>query len=378
MLGDIRRTFRNLARRPGFFLAVVLTLTLGIGANSAIFSVIDAVLLRPLPYPAGDRLMAIFESNPRQKMERQSVAPVRLAEWDRLNRSFSGLTGAYTESLAETAGALPEKLVSAKVANRFFTVLGTPLVLGRGFSADEERTNGPQAAVISERFWERRFGRDPQVLGKTLRAGRGSYPIVGVAPDSFRFPVDDVEIWLPAKPSDAVMRLREARFYTSVGRLKDGVAMSAAHADLAAVQGRLAMASRERRTLDGAGGTAEREYRGRRAPQPVDAVRGGVAGARDRMHQCRVPAVGAVEPEGARDRGTLFAGRGTRSRSGAVAARSIVRGGSGGDVGARRRGARGRSGDLRRGASVVDPGGRGRDLDSGTEGDSGGPGDRPA
>src|SRR5262249_26244130 len=162
------RTYRALAQRPGFFLAIVLTFALGIGANSAIFSVIDVVLLQPLAYPDGDRLMALSESNPRRHIAREPVAPVRLEEWNRLTDSFKGITGAYTESFAETSAALPEKLVSARVAGRFFSVLATPLVLGRGFTAEEEITTGPQAVVISERFWERRFGRDPQVVGKTL------------------------------------------------------------------------------------------------------------------------------------------------------------------------------------------------------------------
>jgi len=111
MWSDIRRTYRGLIRRPTFFLAVVGTMALGIGANSAIFSVIDAVLLQPLPYPGGDRLMAVFESSPRQKHPRSEVAPGRLEEWNRMNQTFTGIAGAYTENQADTSGPLPEKLV---------------------------------------------------------------------------------------------------------------------------------------------------------------------------------------------------------------------------------------------------------------------------
>ena len=134
MWSDIRRTYRSLIQRPTFFLAVVGKMALGIGANSAIFSVIDAVLLKPLPYPGGDRLMAVYESSPRLKQARSQVAPGRLEEWNRMNATFVGLAGAYTENQADTSGPLPEKLVCAKTSPRFFSVLGTPPLAGRHFN----------------------------------------------------------------------------------------------------------------------------------------------------------------------------------------------------------------------------------------------------
>jgi putative ABC transport system permease protein len=241
MLRDILRTYRGLVRRPTFFLAVVFTMALGIGANSAIFSVIDAVLLKPLPYPGGDRLMALFESSPRLKVPRGPVAPPRLEEWSRMNQTFAGITGAYTENRAETSGALPEKLVCARVAPRFFSVLGTPALVGRGFGPDEEVANGPMAAVISERLWKRRFHSDPQAVGQVLRLLDRSFPIVGVLPDSFRFPADDVDVWLPAKLPAIAQTQRELRIFSAIGRIKEGITPAAAQADLAAVQGRLAL-----------------------------------------------------------------------------------------------------------------------------------------
>jgi len=235
------RIYRNLLRRPGFFAAVGITLALGIGANSAIFSVIDAVLLRPLPYPDGDRLMRVYETNLRKKVTVGPLAPGRLEEWNRMNQSFTGVTGAYSDSFAETSGSLPERLTSARVAPRFFEVLAAPLVAGRSFTGEEEAANGPNAAVISERLWTRRFHRDPRALGAVLRSGNRSYPIVGIAPDAVRFPASEVDIWIPAKVADVVMRMRDARFYTAVARLKPGASEKSAQADLAAVQGRLAL-----------------------------------------------------------------------------------------------------------------------------------------
>lgn len=233
-------TYRTLLRRPGFFLAVVLTLTLGIGANSAIFSVIDAVLLKPLPYPNGDRLMALFESNAREKQPHADLAPVQIEDWNRMNQSFSAIAGAYTENGAETSGELPEMLVNARVSRRFFSVLGTPPILGRIFSPEENLSNGPNAAIISERLWRRRFGADASAIGKVLRVGNFSYPIVGVMPDSVRFPASNVDFWTPAKLPPYVMRAREARWETAIGRLKEGTTARSAQSDLADVQARLA------------------------------------------------------------------------------------------------------------------------------------------
>ena len=160
---------------------------------------IDTVLLKPLPYPNGDRLMALFESNPGQKLPHEGLAPAHIEDWNRMNQSFSAISGAYTENVAEASGELPEMLVNARVAPRFFSVLGTPPLLGRTFSPEEDLVNGPTAAVISERLWRRRFGADPAVIGKTLRFANLSYPIIGVMPDSVRFPASSVDFWTPAK-----------------------------------------------------------------------------------------------------------------------------------------------------------------------------------
>jgi len=236
----MRYVYRSLLKRPAFFCAVVFTLTLGIGANSAIFSVIDGVLLKPLPYPNGDRLMTLFESNLRNKRTRDDPAPVQIEDWNRMSKSFASISGAYTENIAETSGELPEMLLNARVSPRFFSVLGTPPLVGRTFSPEEDLFNGPNAAVLSERLWRRRFGADPGVAGKGLRLGNYTYPIIGVMPDSVRFPTAEVDFWVPAKLPPGVMRARGARWETALGRLKDGVTVESAQSDLSTVQARLA------------------------------------------------------------------------------------------------------------------------------------------
>src|SRR5262245_7320187 len=241
MVREILRIYRSLIQSPGFFFAIMCTMTLGIGTNSAIFSVIDAVLLRQLPYPSADRLVAVYESSPRQRVVRGLVAPARLEDWNRMTDTFAGIAGAYTENLPETSGMLPEKLVAARVSPRFMSVLGTPPIVGRVFSPEEDRPNGPTAVMISERLWRRRFNSDPQVVQRSLRANGRSYSIVGVLPDTFRFPSDDVDAWTPARLPDAVMRVRERRFFAAVARLKEGITIGTAQSDLAAAQTRLAL-----------------------------------------------------------------------------------------------------------------------------------------
>lgn len=232
--------YRSLLKRPAFFCSVVFTLTLGIGANSAIFSVIDAILLKPLPYPNSDRLMTLFVSSLRNRLPHENPAPVQIEDWNRLSQSFTSISGAYTENVAETSGELPEMLVSARVSPRFFSLLGTPPLIGRVFSPEEDLFNGPNAAILSERIWRRRFGAEPGVAGRVLRVGNYSYPVIGVMPDSVRFPTPGVDFWVPAKLPPYVMRARDAHWENAIGRLRAGATAESARSDLSAVQARLA------------------------------------------------------------------------------------------------------------------------------------------
>lgn len=233
-------TYRSLFQRPAFFCAVAFTLALGIGANSAIFSVIDTVLLKPLPYPNGDRLMALFQSNPAKRLTNQGLSPARVEDWNSASHSFTAISAAYTDNISETSGELPQRLVTARVSPRFFSVLGTVPLLGRTFSPEEDLATGPQAAVLSERLWRSRFGGDPNVLGHTLRFGNLSYPIIGVMPDSVRFPASDVDVWIPAQLPPYLMRARGVTWENAIGRLREGASMASAQAELASIQVRLA------------------------------------------------------------------------------------------------------------------------------------------
>jgi putative ABC transport system permease protein len=235
-LRNVRYAVRALSRTPGFTVTVVLTLALGVGANTAVFSAIDAVLLRPLPFPDSDRLVRILQKNSRTT--ETPVAPVRIEDWNQVNSTLEGITGFYTEDVSETSADLPEQLRRAYVAPRFVEVWGMAPALGRGFTEAEHQPGGPAAVMISDRYWRRRFGGDPGVLGQLVRVGATTAPIVGVMRASFRFPDRDVDAWFP-RVNDQLTRFRQATWYTGIGRLKAGVTLEQARADLAAVQTRL-------------------------------------------------------------------------------------------------------------------------------------------
>ncbi len=236
-LRNLRQAARALAKAPGFTATVVATLALGIGTNSAVFSAIYAVLLRPLPFPNPNQLVTLAQSNP--KMGQPFVAPVRLADWNRLNTTFQAMTGYYTEDASEISGELPERLTRAFVARRFLETMGVAPAIGRDFSPAEEHFGGPAAVLISDRLWRRRFNSDPRMIGQTLRFGRFFVPVVGVLPASFQFPTPSVDLWFSTQDDAAFARSRELTWYTGIGRLKPAVTLDQARSNLVAVQAAL-------------------------------------------------------------------------------------------------------------------------------------------
>src|SRR5579863_4977189 len=147
---------RSLTRRKAFAAAVIAILALGIGANTAIFSVVDTVLLRPLPYQDSARLVTVMEASPSKSESVSLIAPARLSDWNRLNRTFEGIAASYTENVTDLSGNEPERLSGRRVSPGYFNVFGTQALLGRTFTPDEERDGGPTTAVISYSFWTRR------------------------------------------------------------------------------------------------------------------------------------------------------------------------------------------------------------------------------
>ncbi len=234
---NVRQSARALRKTPAFTAAVVATLALGIGANSAVFSAVYAVVLRPLPFPHSEQLVTLAQV---VKGDAQPfVAPVRLEDWNRANSTFQAISGYYAQDDSELSSALPEKLRHAFVAPRFLQVWGVAPELGRDFSPQEEHFGGPSAVLISDRFWRRRFGADPNVVGKTLRIGRTSIPIIGVMPASFLFPERDVDLWSTSPSDGPFAQNRTLTWFNTIGRLKPGVTPAQALANLATVQANL-------------------------------------------------------------------------------------------------------------------------------------------
>jgi putative ABC transport system permease protein len=244
---SFRQAVRALARRPVFTLAVVLTMTAGIGVTTASFSIVDRVLLRPLPFPDGGQLVSVYEASPSRRERLSLVAPARLADWNRLNRTFDAISGSYSESVTDTSGAEPERLEGRRVMPRFFDVFAMPALVGRTFVDQEERFGGPAAAVISEPFWARRFARNPAAIGQRLTIGGKGYTIVGVMPSAFTSGLGgtalrtaiSIDLWIPAQIAPRLLEIREARFLGAIGRMRHGVTLDQARTDLSRVQQQL-------------------------------------------------------------------------------------------------------------------------------------------
>jgi len=239
---DLRYGVRMLLKKPGFTLIAVITLALGIGANTAIFSVLNAVLLRPLPYEEPDRVVRLWESNPRRNLEQQLVTPPGLADWREQSHAFENIaywTGTGEFNLVTADGS--EKAKCAYVTSSLFPTLRVRPLLGRAFLPEEDQREGHKAAILSYDYWQRRFAADPQVIGRTLTVdtfGRRVYTIVGVMQPGFRFP-NQTEIWLPVG-WDGIPRDRRGNWLSVIARLKGGVSFREAQAEMNTIQGRIA------------------------------------------------------------------------------------------------------------------------------------------
>jgi putative ABC transport system permease protein len=239
LLFHLKAAWRFLRKSPSFSAVVILTLALGIGANSAVFSAIDAIILRPLPYPNGNQLVAVSQQDTQGRDANRSVAPIRLEDWNRMNSTFQAISGYYFDDLSETSGSLPEKITECLVAPRFLEVMGVSPALGREFAPNEEHWGGSSAVLLSYGYWQRHFHGDPGAIGQQVHVGGYASNIVGVMPASFQFPNADVDMWTISAPDAPFAQRRDATWFTVIGRMKPGVTLHEATADLLTVQSRL-------------------------------------------------------------------------------------------------------------------------------------------
>jgi predicted permease len=236
MMADLRYALRALARTPGFTLAVVLTLALGIGVNSAIFSVVYGVLLRPLPYASPERLVVLYGRYP--QFGRTSTSLPDFQDWRAGTHSFEQLAARHRGTFIHTGDGEPERVVADRVTSNFFTTLGVRPALGRAFLPDEDKMGGDdRVVVLSHGYWQRRFGGDPRIVGREIQLSGRPWTVVGVAPEGFRYG-RDVDLWAPTR-ADTTMP-RRAEYLDVIGRLEPGVTVAQASADVAAVVRRLA------------------------------------------------------------------------------------------------------------------------------------------
>src|SRR5688572_5825494 len=236
---DVKHGTRGLWRSPGFSLAVILTLALGIGSNTAVFSVVDQLLLRPLPYPDGDQLVMVDESRGSGVID---VSPANWLDWQRESRTVARFA-AWQPALFVLRGAGEPRRVAAQfVSSEFFPVLGVAPLLGRTISKEDDRPNGPRVVVLSHRAWQDVLGGDPRVIGRTLQLNGQPYEIVGVMPDGFRFVQQDVGLWTAFQldRSRPWRDTTDGRFIHVVGRLADAATIGTVRSEMEAIAQRLA------------------------------------------------------------------------------------------------------------------------------------------
>jgi len=239
IIKDVRYGIRGLRKRPGFTTVAVFTLALGIGANSAIFSVLNAVLLRPLPYPDAERIVRIDETEGKGGM---GVSPPNLLDFQQQNQTFDSVAGYAGGSFILTRAGDPLRIQSCEISSGLFPVLGVKPLIGRSFLATDERPGQDRVALISYGLWQRRFGGDHTLLQKQIILDGLSYTVVGLMPEGFEFPIqaERVEVWTPLEQPEELAQLRGAHYLDVVGRVKTGVSLDQAHADIEAIASRIA------------------------------------------------------------------------------------------------------------------------------------------
>src|SRR5204862_4878036 len=238
LLQDVRYAVRMLAKSPGFTLVAVLTLALGIGANTAIFSAVNAVLLKPLPYPGSDRLVQVMSTGFRGV--RFGVSFPDLHDLRALSQDFTGVAAVRTQRHNLTGAGDPREVQAAAVTADLFDVLHVHPELGHGFAAAEERN---PLALLSHGLWVTNFGRDPGILGRWISLDGRSFPVVGVMPAGFQFPNEDVQVWTPIgeflSQNPQAETNRGMHFLPAVARLAPGVALERAVGDVKVLGARL-------------------------------------------------------------------------------------------------------------------------------------------
>ncbi len=240
MFDDLRFALRQLLASPGFAAVAILTLAIAIGANTAIFSAVDAVLLHPLPYPDPDRLVIVQETLPRFSLLNIPPTPQDFAEFRRVQTSFSDIAGSQGTTATLTADGAPEDVPALKITASAFPMLGVIPIVGGLFTVDDEQTGGEHVAILSEGLWTRRYGRDPSIVGRNIYINREPYRVAGVIRPILDYRVT-ADLWMPLSFAPAEIRpgTNGPHYIDVIGRLKPSVSIEQAHAEFRAISSRI-------------------------------------------------------------------------------------------------------------------------------------------
>src|SRR3989440_8308122 len=242
-MNDLRYVLRQLAKSPGFTAVAILTLALGIGANTAVFSLINALLVRPLPYQQPSRLVLIWERFATLGLDRIPVSPAEYLDLEKQFQSSTGLAAFTFQRFNLGGGDVPERISGAAVSPSLFSLLGVEPIKGRTFAREEQGQGHADIIVISERLWKRRFNSGPAIVGKSLLLNGRNYTVIGVMPAKFEFPIplygvqgnqfaERVDIWKPIAFTSEELKQRGSRSYGLITRLRPGVSLTQAQAEL--------------------------------------------------------------------------------------------------------------------------------------------------
>jgi putative ABC transport system permease protein len=238
---DVRSGVRSLVHSPIFTAVTVLSLALGIGANTAIFSVVNGLLLRPLPYPEPEQIVNVWHTPPQQSfpgLARFSVSPGNYLDWKAQSSAFEQMAVYSYNGLSLSTSNDPLPLIGATVSSDFFSVLRSNAMQGRIFTPDEERPGRDQVVVIGHGLWQRAFGANPNIIGQTLTLNSRSFTVVGIMPAGFEFP-REAELWVPLAWDDKERQVRSIHDYLVVARLKQNVSLEQAQAEMSTISSRL-------------------------------------------------------------------------------------------------------------------------------------------
>ena len=251
LLIDARYGFRVLRKSPGFTCIAVLTLALGIGANTAIFSVVNAILMRPLPFHDSGQIVMLFTRDARN--QRNFVSYPDYVDWQKQSRAFEEICAIVPQSVNLTKQGEPKRVIGSFVSANFFHMLGVEPAVGRGFRQGEDAAGAARVVLVSFGTWQSLFAGDEALIGKTLVLNDAPYTVIGILPRDFRFPWGDAQVWVPFRNYPNFTELRDRTAFGAIGRIRVGVSLAAAQAEMDTIAARLAQqypdTNRDRRIL---------------------------------------------------------------------------------------------------------------------------------